>query len=279
MRLEQIKEMLYEKLENDPFFGIALFDPTTYKPILKSSSKEQIIQSYGSIDDFFNQIFSNPTQKVAIRIKRKNGISNNSQNWKDTSDDLIIYNPTEVQLKNDVVDPASVISNIAPLNGHMQNALMIPYDRYTDLHHDQREKQRLEKDLEELKERHKRAKKKLKRLEKDQTSEDKNITKMNSHYDGAAKVLEKAAPLLGPLIEKLTAGASGEASLAAPNYSGLSQDKVDLMESIANSDQMTTKILFTTLNGMSNENFVSDLYELFQKHNLINAPNEQNNPS
>lgn len=279
MTLENIKQEVKLKFETDPYYGIAVFDSRSYRPILKSSDKEKIFSEYGSIDSFFDQVFNDDIQEIAVRTKRKCGMTRGHQNWKDGKEAIILVkNPSaEVQLNFDMpkheYTPFQEVSVLASPN-NVEPKLSIPILQYTELTHDSKEKKKLEIEVAELKEKNARYRKKLKRYEKQETGEDYELRKMETKANSLGTLLEKATPMLTPLAGALAGFLEKQgATLASPPKENLSQIKGVLIEAIESTNDATAEMLQVCYNGLSSELFADKLYSLYLEFNLIQPNN------
>lgn len=267
MRLQQFQGII-EKLQTDPYFGIEVFDLTSgVGVILKKSSKEDIEVRYGSVEDFFDNIFIGATTEVGIRTLRKNGTSNHGriQHWKNGSEPFLKFQSEQEQ----VTEPQP-----SEYQGTMLNApgLNVPFDKYSDLKYDSREKERLENQVKELLAKNKSLKRKNKAYQKRELSEEKAIRKMEVKNEGYNKMLQNGAPLLQPLIEKFSSiiQTPDPSVLASPVRDNLSPNKRSLIDAIEKCDEMTATIIGTAYDGLTIDEFANELNELFLKHNLTN---------
>ena len=273
MRLPVFNDLI-QKLERDPYFAIAVFDLTNGSDrILKPTVAAGLKNVYGSVENYFDQIFNDSIKEIGIKVMRQNGNS-----WKDGKEPYVkVENPAQVQpsLFTDPVQPKNIIPDHMGLNGLAGAMLNIPTTHYTELHHDAKEKIRLQKELDELKIKYQSAKKKNKEFEKREQEEEKAIKKLDVKNKGYADLIEKSTPLLAPILTKLAGMLDGQAiptGLATPevqaDYSNLSPNKQSIIEGIIASDELTAEIIGRVYDGLGVDLFANELSELLTKHTV-----------
>lgn len=271
---------IIDNLKTDPLYGIQVFDLSNgVNAITKKLDKVALEQTYGTVENFFENVFENDVTEILVKIWRKNGTSNNgkTQNWQEKGFLRIKANPdlTPVNSNLPVVDQPSFFQQQQPyLNAPIMSdggKLAIPIAEYNNLTIDQREKQRLEKDYFELKEKYSRLRKKYKKLERDELLEIRDIEKAKVRNEGLQNGLKEAAPLLGPLMAKLlnNGNVSPAGSALAEPRLHLSDVKNSLITQIEILPDENASMLMYVLQGSNNDQFVKELAELMLKHELI----------
>lgn len=276
MGLEQFNEVII-KLQSNERLSIVVFDITNgMKPLFKYLTAEYIITKFGSLDAFFSSIFSTGITEIGIKFMKPNGVSNGRQNWAETKDPFLRFS-SEVQPKFDQVHTQKENRDYKE-----EGSLNIPYDRYTDLKYDAKEYLRIKEEFAKLEEKYKRTKRKLNKYRDAEKTDDKEFRKMQETTKRMDTALQKGAPIIAPILEKLAGlinipeqGLSnpGQQKVITPNVSPLKQSIID---AIVHSDDFTAKIMADAYDRLDIEEFANQLSELFNQYPLEDA---QNNPN
>lgn len=72
--MEQLDDLM-DKLANDKFCAVTVYDRTTSKPIFRNVTQEQIKSQFGTSEEFFEKLYNDGYTKLTIQEKRKNGIN------------------------------------------------------------------------------------------------------------------------------------------------------------------------------------------------------------
>ena len=268
--MKQQFNSIINQLDTDPFFGITVIDLTNGRTIIASKSKEDIIQKYGSIENFFNGLFNETTNRIGIRTRRKNGKLNGKQNWKNGKEpQMLEFSATPITVEKPLSSPE--IIQAVPVTPSFQNhnSFGLSPSEIINLHVAQNEKTRLETENKYLKE-------KVEKLEKDNFDyrerelEGKySSNKSDKTHELIQAVIANAHNLkqvFSPATAVATATTTAEvAGLGNPNNS---QFKNELLQAIQVSDETTAEFVGSVFMGLNNQDFYTELSELLKKYNL-----------
>lgn len=272
MRQEEFNNII-NLLETDEMFGVSVYDLSSgIKNIELNKTKEQIIEKYGSVANFFNGLFSNGATKIGIQPLKKNGQNQGKQNWVKHNRHSYLevpLLPAEVQSAPASFQSSAPVQYSQPLAGP---GLSIP--EMISLHVDRNDKTRLDVENKFLKEENERLKEQIYQFK------DKELKWNNSNAKS-----EQNANLVGAFIENIDKipallGAFKGQSVVAPvieaaipglgNPNNLSEQKRSMISVIAQCDEFTVSLLASIYDGLqANQDFSNELNELLKKYQLI----------
>lgn len=283
MRQEEFDNII-NLLDTDEHFGITVHDLSKGVSTIEcNKSKENIIEKYGSLPNFFNGLFSNGVTAIGIQPLRKNGKkSNGIQNWiKHPKYEYIKgnLNPSEVQQQYEPVQQFAPVQQFQttapvqysqrPLNGPgMLNGID---ERTLEVYADARDKKVIQVENQFLKEKNEALEDKIREYK------DKELKWNNSNASA-----EQNATLVGAFIsnmDKIPAligafkgqgVASTVADLGLGNPASLSEEKQALLEVVKVADNNTAYILYRTYDELAKSvEFGTEFNELLKKYNII----------
>ena len=266
--MKQQFNSIIHQLDTDKYFGITVFDLTHGKPIINSKSKEDIINLYGSIENFFNGLFAGTTTKIGIRTRRKNGMNRGKINWKDGKEPMLEFTATPVE--KPLSSPEQPIQGI-PMAQNLgnSNSFGLSPSEIISLHVSQNDKIRLETENKYLKD-------KVEKLEKENfdyrereleakyssNKSDKTHELVQAIIANAHNLKQVFSPSTAVAAVETTAEATG---LGNPNNS---EFKNELLHAIQVSDETTAEFIGSVYMGLNNQEFFTELTELIKKYNL-----------
>lgn len=270
MRQEQFNQLI-EKFETDPYFGIKVINLSTGLAITSDKDKQALVNEYGSVANFFNQIFSTGITQIAIQTRRKNGTGKgNYQNWKNGREPLLTFN---LEPNNDIKEFVQPVVSIqpefkpsAPVQ-YSQPSLAGPsglsLPEMISLHVDRNDKTRLETENRFLKE-------KCDRLEKDNYDyKDRELAskyssdKSDKNTELILGLVQHADKLKGIFTPAQALAPVAETMLGNPNISKLKQN---IISEIQHTDDITADVLTRVFNALCDkEEFANKLNVLLQE--------------
>lgn len=240
---------LINKLETDKFFAITVIDLTNGKEIIKNNDKAAIVRKSGSLEDFFNGIFSEGVSEIGVRTKRKNGSS-----WIDGVEPFL-----KIRLGgNAPTAPASMQG----LNGSLLSPeilkMQVDASKYADL----KERNAI------LEAQNEKYRKKVNKFDKKKMVWENSKTPsplMSELIQHGMPHIDKLAGVLAQFGIKLPGAAAG---LSNPN---LSQTKTSLIQVLETCSELNADILADVYERLPNDKFVNALDELVKTYPLDNA--------
>lgn len=197
---------IVNKLKTDEYCAISVIDDSTLNKLLTTTTGGLLVQKFGSVENYFEQLKNSGVASFSIQEYRKNG-----SGWKNTGN--VIKNLT-FQDKTPVSSP-TLQPNPAPafptLNGAGNQVVGLGFYEAANLMADSKESARLSEENKFLKEKNERLEKEILELKED---------KMKREYDSSAKSGQNEM-ILG-LVQNLPAilsglkGATGSSGLNAP---------------------------------------------------------------
>lgn len=292
MRQEEFDNII-NLLDTDEYFGITVHDLSKGVSTIEcNKAKENIIEKYGSLANFFNGLFSNGVTEIGIQPLRKNGKrAGNIQNWiKHPKYEYlkVNLNPSEVQQQNAPVQ-SNPVQQFAPVQQFQPSAPVQysqPYlngpgmlngidEKTLEVYADARDKKVIQVENKFLKEKNDALEDKIREYK------DKELKWNNSNASA-----EQNATLVGAFIsnmDKIPAliGAFKGQGAALPvgdfglgNPANLSDEKKALLEVVKVADNNTAFVLYRTYDELSKSvEFGNEFNELLKKYNIINDGN------
>jgi hypothetical protein len=291
MRQEEFNNII-DLLDTDEHFGITVYDLTKGVSTIEcNKAKENIIEKYGSLTNFFNGLFSNGVTEIGIQPLRKNGKrSGTIQNWiKHPKYEYLKVNltPSEVQLQNAPVQ-SNPVQQFAPVQQYQTSApvqysqplngpgMLNGIDEKTlEVYADARDKKVIQVENKFLKEKNDALEDKIREYK------DKELKWNNSNASA-----EQNATLVGAFIQNmdklpgLIGALKGQGAIAPAidlglgNPANLSEEKLALLEVVKVADNNTAYILYRTYDELAKSvEFGTEFNELLKKYNIINDGN------
>lgn len=251
---------IVKKLKSDPFCAISVIDDNTMNKVLTTTLGSTIVQRYGSVENYFEQLKNKGVVSFSIQEYKKNG-----SGWKNTGN--VIRNLTFSE-KHAAVNPVQDYTPVVPpLNG-MRNEQVVGLGFYeaASLMANSQEKTRLEEENKYIKEKNERLEKEVLELKEE---------KLKREYD-ASKSSGQNEMLLG-LVQNLPAILSGfKSSNNAPSLNGVTEnmnlspiknEMIDFISQKNISDDLIHILYTTSIRIMSEEGFADQFQEFLNNKN------------
>lgn len=266
------------RLKNDPSRLISVLDAQTLVPFVSSWSATRLTEKYGSVEQFFESLVKNGTQKIILEERKKHGNTTISLSEKKT----FTLIPKEVSIPNASQENhfAMLEPTQPPMYSPMLQAPQIPinpmggfglgFPELVNLHISANEKARLETENKFLKDENERLKNEVAELKEERLQNKFSEAKAKGNSDILMGLIKSAPALLGifkggavPPMEEL--GLSG-----AEPMSHFPNGKETIFEKIAQTSVAVDAYLLATLHGINSyEAFYNDLVEILNKYNLL----------
>lgn len=248
-----------QQLKTNPLWAITVVNKKDLQKVVINATGNILQEQYGSVENFFEDMFSKGITDIRVYERRKNGSTYRlvqEYDWTMLPKDAAEHKSAEVKTEKAVVD-LNFNNGIPGLSGLSGLAGMEATYKFMDHPRLMAEVQRLSSENDTLK----RDNESLKEANlRNELSGDK----ANSNKE----LILGLAPLLAPFLSKMTAGAA-----AAPGLSGTDKNRtpaqMKVIDIIDNSDDLISTYLGIIGDNIENEAFANGLVELMQKHNLI----------
>lgn len=205
-----------EKLETDSSRAVTVVNNDTGTGIVCNATAEELIAKYGTIKNFFNDLFEKKIKALKITDKLKNGST-----FRKFGDDYVFeFGPAVEKVVEQTQQPA------APLNGGMNAGMNGTIYRDMDY-------PRIAAELEASKSEVKRLTDENRKLETKNLINDTLEGKSVARTEANAKMLEQATPLLAALTEKFLANPAIQApGLNGANLSEVKQNTIRIVSQL-----------------------------------------------
>jgi hypothetical protein len=259
---EQIINQIIEKLQTNPLFAIDVIDTSTLKKIVVKGTGSKFIESYGTIEAFFESLFSKGITQFAIRTYKKHGTS-----YIDGIEPLYTINLMAKPVEMPIIQPLQMPHHqpIGGLNGVTQLGMA----EYVDLNFKSREHSDLKIRNEILEARNKdlEAQNKLFEQKEFQRSvsleeEQRKDLRNDKKWDKALEIFQNFAPLVMEKISGNSSVAQPEMALSSPEMS-----ENNFVQFLNTQSKETINFLeLVYLNASQNPEFHAEVKELLNKH-------------
>ena len=259
--MKQLNDIMH-LLTTDQFYAINVTENQTGNCLGKNLTGAALEAKYGSVEEFFNKLFTDGVQSIIIQPRRKNGSS-----WvPDPRRAPQVINmraqdePQQIAQQPTLPQPAVHIPEIIPgLQGGLNAQMIYNYMDYNRVITDNAE---LRAKCEKLKD------------EVDTLKFEAQKTEFSeAKAKGNKEMLNGLAETLMPLAQMLLANRTGvaipqPAGLGQPQ-TGLSASKQAVVDAITASEDYVSDYLLKVFDGFStNEAFTTELLNLLKKFNL-----------
>ena len=266
--MKQELDPIINRLANNPKFGVTITNTENQNIICRNKTGAEMVHEAGSIQAFFNNLYTTGVQKIAIQPRSKNGSS-----WISSGDivQLSFTSKDQSQAATAPVHvPTQVITqpdNVMGLMGSMNNGLMGGLQGQMIYHH--LDYPKIAADNTVLKAENESLKEKVLELRTAAMEAQYSTDKSQGNKDMLNGLVAAFAPLL-PMLAKGGAAAA-PAGLNAPAVDeSLPHPNQLLMQAVPAMPDYLAQYLVAIYQGVNNnEAFGSELLALLQKHNLI----------
>jgi len=246
-QMEKLIEII-QKLKTDQYAAITVLNNANpLKKVVREFTGAMLIEKYGSIENFFEQVNKDGIKDITILVRRKNGGTYKADPK---------YNPINISF-----EPKAEVQTVSNQN----NNAMQPQNWLTgglnqaDAIYKMMDHTRLVTECESMKAKNEILEKDNKELrEKVLRSE---ITGTNSAAN--TELIKTLAPLMMPFVNKLVA-APDVAALNQPNISPVKQNFITAMQNVPDEN---IDFLMSIMAHFGNENYVKELDQLISKYN------------
>jgi hypothetical protein len=252
-------ENLMKKLNSDVYSALSVFDKSANRFLFRNKSHSEIIQEFGTAEDFFEDLFAKGHRNLTLTLKRKNGstykidgqsfdVNFSASNEPQTLP--VQQTQPQPQQKQDVFSNSFGLGTLDVMN------LMVAKN----------DASRLFTENEVLKGENKELKSKYETIREEQLLSKYNADKESGLWGAIQGVITNAPAL----ISTFKTGAS--VGLAAPVETFASETKQHFATTLQHIDDSVVNVLDSINNGLnSNQEFSSELAELLKKYQLWEA--------
>lgn len=255
--MKQLKTTI-AKLKQDPYHAITVKDIQTSNKLVMNASGAYLIEHYGSVEGFFEDLNKRDILNFEVQDRRKNGTTYKLEST---------YEIDAVQ-KNDspVMKEPVYKAEVQPKHDLFSGSLMGGLNMM-DVAHKTMDYSRLQAELAHYKEKFERLEKDHRKLENENLKhemEGKKSVVNSEMLNSFAPVIAQFLPML---LGKGGAPASGSLGMPDANISPL---KMQFIEMAKLSNDEMIEYLIQVANGIANKpEFDEQLAELMTKHNLL----------
>lgn len=253
--------------DKDILFAVSIIDPFSYVPIFTNKTAQSMIETDGSVKNFFENI-AKRYSKIIVKLRKKNGNS-----WKDAENIAHEFNftikPKPEQLQMDLPTPITpqIYQKNIGLNGFTQ--LSIP--ELLEHHHNSKEIVKISEENkylklqnEDLKKQNEQYREKEFQQQHSLDSEKFKAERNDKKWDAILGLLDKAGPVI---LHKIMGGnapmPTEELALGNPQI-GTKQELINI--AIQNSEE-TVNFLISIYNNLNNKDFVNEINQIIEKNN------------
>jgi len=250
---------LIEKLNNDNYSAISVFDLESQSFLYRNLIHAEIMTQFGSGEDFFETLFENGNRRLRLTLKRKNG-----------STYKLDGQPFEVNFspKIETVKPVETLPVIAPIPVQelVPNSFGLGTLDIMNLMVSKNDAQRLFTENEVLKSENKEQKKLIEELKEERLASKYNTEKSKGNQEMLLGAIQQL-----PTLVSFVKGQPLPTGLNAPQ-SELSEAKQHFAKALQNIDDTILNVLSSINDGLNtNVEFSNELAELLKKHQLWEA--------
>ncbi|MFM2266015.1 MAG: hypothetical protein RLZ77_1435 [Bacteroidota bacterium] len=285
MGKQEIIASIINSLKTDPFYAVSLYNESELgrQQIGVNLTRQFMESNAGSVEEYFNRVFESGVKKLGIQVRRQNGRnpSKGITNYKPIGDYQVLElsaNKMEVQqpVQPKVETPfTQEVQPVLPVIHHAQ--VMPSYGMRTpnmglsmpeviNLHVDKHERQRLEREIAELRPKYEALQDKVKdyeRRERDWTDKKASAESNASMLGMIMENIDKVPALISALKPgSVPSVPSGGLSMPA----NATQEQQNLCNWILDNDPSYANWILNILSKSENQEFVNELEELIKKH-------------
>lgn len=268
--MEQLDDLM-DKLESDKFCAITVYDRTTSKPIFRNITHEQIINEYGTSEEFFEKLYNDGFTKLTIQEKRKNG----ANAFKIEGDSFDVTFGEVLSNSRDKEDEPKQATKKKKKKKKSAGLMGLGITDIFDLKLQVRDRDELARKLEESEKYNRELKVKNEELTEEKLQR-KYTKESNDSLNNMLLGVVKQAPLilkgLGfnvPVESGGLAMASAE-DLEDENYSDAKKAFLDIIRTLDDDTIALLSIIYQKINEKSENNlFSQELFGLLQKHQML----------
>ncbi len=254
---------LIDKLNSDQYAAVSVLDLDTNSFLFRNKTHAEIIEQYGTAEEFFESLFAKGHKRLNLNLKRKNGSTYKADgkgftvNFSKENQETPVVAPQEPRRAQSVQMP-DVFSNSFGLGTLDVMNLMVAKNDAT----------RLFTENEVLKAENKEQKKTIEELK-----EERLATKYSTDKSkGMQEMLMGAVQQLPTLVSFVKGTPMPMTGLAAAVEAYSSPVKQSFADALQNIDDTVVNVLGSINNGLnSNVEFSNELATLLKKHQLWEA--------
>ena len=251
---------LIEKLNNDQYSAVSVFDLDAKSFLYRNKTHFEIASEFGVAEDFFETLFALGHKRLNLTLKRKNGST-----YKADEKGFEVNFSTD----NQELEPEPMPTVIKPVQTQelFPNAMGLGTLDIMNLMVSKNDAQRLFTENEVLKSENKEQKKLIEELKEERLASKYNTEKNKGNQEMLLGAIQQI-----PTLVNFVKGQPMPVGLSAPIESHLSPIKQDFAKALQNIDDTILTVLDSINKGLnSNVEFSNELAELLKKHQLWEA--------
>lgn len=277
-------EKLIDALNSDEFQAVSITDLESGLPIAKNLFGSEIIAKHGTAEDYFEYLNKNGHRKLMIYPRRKNGNS-----FKAGTGFKVQFsendNP-EPTLNFDLPQKENTVLKKKKKKSKSKGFFGMGAVEIMDLKINASRADGLVHEVNLLKTENQRLKDENSKLKEEELKNKYDATKQSIWVDIAKGVVDKAPGVMGFLMKAANAPVAEVASMGSADVqtkkSNIPEVKAKLIQAIHRANNEMAQVLLVILENINNQpdepteenpnplNFPADLFELLQRHQIIN---------
>lgn len=246
-------------LQTDPFHAITVINMERGDKLYTNFTGEQMVEEFGSVKGFFENLYAKKYTNVRIIPRRKNGSA-----YKDNSNQEafnILLSP-----KDQPAPPLQGIAMPASGNTGLLGQLGLGVMDVMNMNAENLVLKQQVADLASIKAENARLTERVKQLEKEQLEDKYNIAKKQN----TTSEIVTAIKSLAPLAMKFLGDKTGMVEAPALNgHGGLSPAQQILFDVLKDQPDTIIETALTILEGLNSPEVAGDLIEVLTKHNIL----------
>lgn len=276
MKQKQL-DIIIQRLKTEPKFLITVENKETGFFVCRKQSGEKLVNQYGSIENFFEEIYKNGHRKVGIQPFRKNGSSGTAL------DGYLEFTFSDDSQQQPATPPMTTAPTPAvpiyemPVVGNfgsgLKGAVQLGLPELLQMHQAQNDNVRNAEENKYLKIRVDDLEKQVKSYEKKELQYEFSREERKERAESQKGYLEVFKSLAEPFMpviagKMMGAGAVAQATETALGNPAFSELKNEFLQVISSQNDVNIDILYRVLSGFDNGEFVNELVELLTKNKL-----------
>jgi hypothetical protein len=261
--MERLDELM-DKLNNDRFCAVTVFDRNTSKPIYRNVTHELIQNQYGSSEEFFEKIFADGYKKITLQEKRRNGSNAFKIEGK-------TFDVTFGEAKNTETSEPMEEAKKKKKSGLMGLGIAEIFDLKLQAH----DRSELAKKLEESERNNRELKAKNDELNEERLQR-KYTKESNDSLNNMLLGAVKQAPLILKALGFNVPAENGGLAIASPDdlydesFSEAKKSFLNIVQTLDDDTITLLSVIYQKINEKSQDNFFSqELFGLLQKYQML----------